>query len=314
MTFSLRFDGAWKSAPALALAAACVAPAWGQAPAGTVEPVVRVQYQEGAADQPAAQVATRVIPEVVPSPPYDLTQREGEHPLMPALRAAEEMLKHIDATVQDYQGYLLKRERIDGELMEQETAFIQVKHQPFAVRLFFLSPAKGRECLFAEGPLGTEGNLLAREGTGIKRRLGVVKLDPVGRFAMEGQKYPITKIGIRNLATELVTVATNDVQFGECEVTVTQTVLGPKDGVKRPVTLLTVVHPTPRSNFRFHKAEVYLDNELKIPIRYAAYLWPAKPGDPLPLEEEYTYVNLQVNNGFTEETFNRDKNPELFKE
>ncbi|HMO84972.1 MAG TPA: DUF1571 domain-containing protein, partial [Lacipirellulaceae bacterium] len=172
-------------------------------------------------------------------------------------------------------------------------------------------PTGGRGCLAAGGPAGTDGNLLARD-SGFKRRLGVVKLNPTGRFAMDGQKYPITKLGIRNLAAELIEVASNDVQFGECEVTTTQTVIGPKDGEKRPVTLIEVIHPTPRRNFRFHKAQVFIDNELRVPIRYAAYMWPQSPGEPLPLEEEYTYLNLQVNNGFTDRDFSRD-NPELFK-
>jgi hypothetical protein len=313
MAFSSRLAGVFLSAPALALAAAFAAPAWGQAPAGTVEPIVRVEYQQPAADQPAAQVATRVIPVAEPTVPFDLAQRPGEHPLMPALRVAEEGLKHIDANVQDYQAILLKRERIDGELMDQEVAFIQLRHNPFSVHLFFLSPYKGRECLYVEGPNGTEGNLLARDAAGLKRRLGVVKLNPEGRFAMEGQKYPITKIGIRNLASELVAVAQNDTKFGECEVTTTQTVLGPKDGEKRPVTLITVTHHTPRESFRFYKAEVYLDNELRVPIRYAAYMWPQNPAAAPPLEEEYTYLNLKLNNGFTDYTFNRD-NPELFKD
>jgi hypothetical protein len=317
MHFSTRFAGVWKSAPALALAVTTAAPALAQAPAGTVEPILRVEYQQPAeqapADQPAAQVATRVIPTADPVSPFDLTQQPGEHPLMPALRSAEECLKHIDANIKDYQAILLKRERINGELMDQEVAYIQFRHNPFSVHLFFLSPNKGRECLYVEGPNGTDGNLLGRDGQGIKRRLGVIKLDPNGRFAMEGQKYPITKIGIRNLASELVAVAQNDAQFGECEVTTTQTVLGPKDGEKRPVTLITVIHPTPRKNFRFYKAEVYLDNELKIPIRYAAYMWPQNPGEAPPLEEEYTYLNLQVNNGFTDATFDREQNPELFK-
>ena len=73
-----------------------------------------------------------------------------------------------------------------------------------------------------------------------------------------------------------------------------------------------VVHPTPRRNFRFHKAEVFIDNELQVPIRYAAYLWPEQPGAPAPLEEAYTYLNLKVNNGFTDLDFDKDS-PQLFK-
>ena len=290
-------------------------PALAQPPAGTVEPILRVEYQEPAADtsQPTAQVASRVVPPVAApaEAPFDLKQRTGEHPLMPALRFAQDSLKLIDANVQDYQAILYKQERIDGELQETEKALVKVRHQPFSVHLYFLAPNKGRECLYVEGPSGTNGKLHARD-SGFRRKLGVFELDPEGRLAMAGQKYPITKIGVRNLATELVAVATNDVNFGECDVTTSQTVIGPQGGEKRPVTLIEVTHPTPRKNFRFYKAQVYIDNELRIPIRYASYLWPQNANEQPPLEEAYTYLNLKVNNGFTDRDFSRD-NPDLFK-
>jgi hypothetical protein len=305
----------------VSLTLACFAPAAAlraEAPAGTTEPIYRVAQaaeQAPAADEPAAEVATRVVAEEVPVAPFDLTQREGEHPLMPALRASQDLLTHIDTNIQDYQAVLLKRERIDGELMEQEVAVVKVRHKPFSVHMFFLAPHKGRECLFVDAPepVGTAGKLNARD-SGFKRRFGVIPLDPTGSLAMAGQKYPITKLGIRTLTTELVDVATNDVQFQECTVTTSQTVIGPKDGDKRAVTLIEVIHPTPRRSFRFHRAQVFIDNELRVPIRYAAWLWPENPGEAPPLEEEYTYLNLTVNNGFTDATFRRDQNPELFKD
>jgi hypothetical protein len=323
MRFLTRLERFTTTAPAWVLAAACAAPAFGQAPSGTSEPVMRVQYAQpaaqptAAADQPAAQVATRVIPAAAPAAvaPFDFTQLEGEHPLMPSLRFAKESLVTIDQHIQDYQAILYKQERIDGELMDTEVALVKVRHQPFSVHLYFLSPNKGRECLYVDPsatiPNTTSGKLHARD-SGFRRKLGVFELPPDGRLAMAGQKYPITKIGVRNLATELVEVASKDVNYGECEVNVSQTVIGPKDGEKRPVTLIEVTHPIERSTFRFHKAQVFIDNELRIPIRYAAYLWPKAPGEAPPLEEAYTYLNLKVNNGFTDADFSRD-NPELFK-
>ena len=313
MKSPLRLAGHWMAAPALVLAAAFATPVRAQAPAGTTEPVAREQAAD--TSQPTAEVAARVLPDAAPAAvaPFDLVQREGEHPLMPALRFAKESLTLIDANIRDYQAILYKQERIDGELHDTEVAYIKVRHQPFSVHLYFLAPkdAIGRECLYMEGLGGTDGKLHARD-SGFRRKLGVFELDPEGRLAMSGQKYPITKIGVRNLVTELIARASNDVNFGECEVTTSQTVLGPKDGEKRPVTLIEVMHPVPRDNFRFHKAQVFIDNEYRIPIRYAAYLWPATPGGEPPLEEAYTYVNLKVNNGFTDLDFSRE-NPDLFK-
>jgi hypothetical protein len=41
-----------------------------------------------------------------------------------------------------------------------------------------------------------------------------------------------------------------------------------------------------------------------IPLRYAAYDWPASAGKEPPLEEEYTYTNVEINVGLTAEDFN----------
>ncbi len=247
-------------------------PAWAQAPAGTVEPV----YRE-AREEPAAEVASRVAPEKAPDLMSKLIQQPGEHPLAPALRVAQEGLSYIDQNIQDYQAILLKQERINGELQEREVAFVQIRHKPFSVHMFFLSPCKGREVVYNEGANGAKGVLSARD-SGLRRKFGVWDLDPDSTLAMKGQKYPITKLGVRELTAELVTVATNDVNFGECEVQTKETVMGAKDGDKRSVTVIEVTHPTPRRNFRVYKAQVFIDNELRVPIRYEAYLWPEKPG------------------------------------
>ncbi|RIK75477.1 MAG: hypothetical protein DCC67_15235 [Planctomycetota bacterium] len=316
---------------ALALSCGSLAPAAAETPAGWVEPVYRVAYeteaatgptpQQGPAPQQApaaaaspapAQVASRIVQPMSPPPAFNLEQLPGEHPLMPALRVAQEGVQHIDQTIRDYSAILYKQERIDGELGDQEVAFIRVRHQPFAVHMFFLAPNKGRECLYLDGLNGEKGVLHARD-CGFRRKLGVFKLDPDGRLAMAGQKYPITKVGIRNLTTELIAVASNDVNYGECEVRTAQTEIGPANGEKRPVTLIEVIHPTPRRNFRFHKAQIFIDNELRVPIRYASYMWPERAGEQPPLEEAYTYLNLKLNNGFTDADFSPE-NPELFKD
>jgi hypothetical protein len=284
---------------------------------GLYEPIYRVAHEESVGPtrgeaSPPTQLASRIVPHVASASPFNLTQMAGEHPLMPALRVAKQGLEEIDANIQDYQAVLYKQERIDGELQDREVAFLKVRHQPFSVYMFFLAPNKGRECLYVEGPNGAKGDLIARD-CGWRRRIGQVTLDPEGRMAMKGQKYPIMKIGIRNLTAELIDVASSDVNFGECTVRTKQTELGTRNSAKRPVTLIEVNHPTYRTNFRFHKAQVFIDNELRVPIRYAAYLWPENPGEDPPLEEAYTYTQLKINNGFTDADFDPN-NPAIFKD
>ncbi len=150
--------------------------------------------------------------------------------------------------------------------------------------------------MYVEGK--NDGNMLAH-GVGIKKLVGTVSLKPDGPMAMQGQRYPITEIGILNLTKRLIEVAEEDKQYGECEVKFYK---GAKIN-KRPCTCIEVVHPTPRRNFRFHKALVFIDDELNIPVRYEAYEWPSAPGGQPPLLEQYTYVDIKLNNGFTDADF-----------
>ncbi len=227
----------------------------------------------------------------------------NEHPLMPALRWANNGISNVEK-IHDYSATLVKRERINGKLCDQEYMFIKVRHKPFSVYLYFLAPKnlKGREVIYVEGQ--NDGKMLAH-GTGVQNRLlGTIPLAPDGMIAMRGQRYPVTEIGILNLVRRLAEVAEEDVKFGECEVKF----LKGATVNKRSCTCIKVIHPVARRNFRFHVAEIFVDDELDLPLRYASYDWPKQPGGAPQLLEEYTYLNLKLNTGLGDADFDT-KNP-----
>jgi outer membrane lipoprotein-sorting protein len=223
----------------------------------------------------------------------------GAHPLQPALEIAQRGLAGIRANIQDYSATVVKRERIDGKLGEHEYMFAKIRQQPFSVYLYFLGPdsVKGQEVIYVDGR--NDGNMLAHAGSGVRAMVGTVSLKPQSMLAMQGNRYPITELGVENLTRRLVEVAEHDKQFGECEVN-----FYPNAKVNgRICTCIQVVHPVPRRNFRFHLARVFIDDELTIPIRYEAYDWPQEQGGQPVLMEEYTYMNVKTNNGFTDADF-----------
>jgi len=118
-------------------------------------------------------------------------------------------------------------------------------------------------------------------------------------MAMQGNRYPITEVGILNLTRRLVEVGESDRKFGECEVREY-----PNAKINdRTATCIEVKHPVPRGNFRYHLARIYIDDELNIPIRFEAYDWPKENGGEPLLLEEYTYVNVKLNVGLTDVDF-----------
>ena len=270
------------------------------------EPVYRVANDTAAAEQ---TTATASVPITAPASDalFDFTQQPNEHPLAPVLRALTTSQEIIDQNIRDYSCTFVKRERVDGELGEFQHILLRVAHQPFSVYMSFLRPYTGREVVYVAGQ--NDNKMVVLEA-GFKRYLGKLSLDPQGTVAMNGQKHPITDVGIRNLIGKLIKIWEAETQFAECEVTTNaDTKIN-----GRSTTMVQVVHPVPRQNFRAHIQRLFFDNELRIPIHYDVYLWPAQPGSEPPLDESYTYSNLKINNGFTARDFDAYNNPEIFKQ
>ena len=129
-----------------------------------------------------------------------------------------------------------------------------------------------------------------------------ILVDARGTLAMQDQRYPITQIGILNMVRRMVCVAEQDVQHDECEVRF----FAEGKINDRVCTWFQAVHPVSRQFFHFHLARVFVDDQLKIPIRYEAYTWPNEPGGSPVLLEEYNYLDLKLNNGFSDEDFSVD--------
>jgi hypothetical protein len=241
------------------------------------------------------------------NPPANPPIAADKHPLDPALEMASAALKVIEG-VTDYTCRIIKQERIRGELQPQEFMDAKIRNRkvqdgkvvvPLSVYMKFVSPEniKGREVIWVEGK--NNNKLRAHEGGASGRFLPSVWLDPDGHLAMRGQLHPIYDIGVENLVLKLIERGQNERKFGECEV---KFVPGAKIN-GRLCTVLQVLHPVQRPHFEFHKAEIFIDDELKFPVRYAAYFWPNKPGEPEPVLEAYTYLNVKTNVGLVDADF-----------
>jgi Protein of unknown function (DUF1571) len=237
-------------------------------------------------------------------PPGDLSPQNGEHPLQPLIRWG----RSSAAALKNVQGYtctLVKRERIEGELGRYERLELKVRHEPFSVYLRFPRP-EGRpwqEVIFVEG----QNNGMMWAHSDHYKLMGTASLYPDGRRALLESRYPLTQAGILNLIERLVEVAQNDARFGECEVKI-------DNGAKieaRPCLCVAVTHPTPRKQFSFHHARVYIDSALHVPVRYESYHWPRKQGEAPLLLEEYTYLDYKFDAPLIERDFDI-KNPAYF--
>ena len=238
----------------------------------------------------------------------DVAIRKDNHPLDPALKIAREALEYIRKEVHDYECILIKRERVGTTLNDEEYMLAKVRCRkvedgrtvnPLSVYLRFLKPdaVKNQEVLWVEGK--NNNKLIGHQGGRLGKLTPSIWLDPNGPIAMRGNRYPVTEMGVENLVVKLIEKGERDRKREECEVKFYE------DAKinKRPCLLIEVKHPVARPHFDFHIAQIYLDKELNVPVRYAAYSWPEAGSDKPLLLEEYTYVNVKVNVGLKDEDF-----------
>jgi hypothetical protein len=276
--------------------------------AGVTASVGLAQQPRQGLREPVFRVSKNTNP---PAGPATAAKTES-HPLDPALDLARNILNKIQTEITDYTAMIVKRERVNGKLGVHEFMEAKIRNRkivdgkqttPLSVYMKFVKPdnVKGRECIWVEGKNGNK--MRAHEGGATGAFLPTVWLDPHGILAMRGQLHPITEIGFENLVAKLIEKGERDRKFGECEVKFTP-------GAKingRGCMVIQAKHPTQRPHFEFHIAQIFIDDEMKIPVRYAAYHWPTDPEDKLgPVIEEYTYTNVVLNPGLVDADFDPD--------
>ena len=215
---------------------------------------------------------------------------------------AKKAVAEIPNRIRDYSAVMIKRERNGNVLGPAQCMFVKVRHKPFSVYLHFLAPdsSKGDEAIYVEGK--NDGNLLGHT-TGMTGKLvGTLALSPTGMIAMRGQRHPIMNTGILYLTERLLEAAE---KFADSKITYVNTL--PQAKINgRPCTCIEVVLPQLTAGASGKAlARIFIDKALGVPVRYEQYDWSGNPGDEPQLMEQYTYIDVKVNNGFTDADFDK---------
>lgn len=240
------------------------------------------------------------------------------HALDPLLELARRALINHVQEHRDYTADLVKQERIGKTLYPPSTMAMKLRYNPndsgearkVSVYLKTTAPKSqaGREVLWIQDQ---NSNKLKAHESGL---FGLVSVDllPQSRLAMAGNRYPITEIGIERLLRKLIERGELDKSLGPAEVRIRENV--ELDQV--PCKLLEVIHQEPfveidgkKIGFEFYLAQIYMDEERLVPIKYASFTWPKSADQEPELLESYTYENLKFNVGLTDADFDPE-NPE----
>jgi hypothetical protein len=216
------------------------------------------------------------------------------------LASAREALDNIQQNVHDYSAVIIKQERI-GSALVKTAMFAKIREKPFGAYLNVLDRSdediKGREVIYVEG--GNDGKLLAHTPGLLSGRLPVLHLDPNGFLAMRGERHPITEIGLANLCRQLI--ARGEAAGDPAKVNVKRYLHARINS--RPCTLLEVMYPCDEKKNWGYLARIFVDNQWRFPTRVEVYELPRDDKHVPRLLEEYTYLDVKLNNGYTDADF-----------
>lgn len=224
------------------------------------------------------------------------------------LQLAEDALAETLTNLDDYTARLIKQEQDrSGVLQPASEMTIKVitrqagdQHDgPLKVYLRFDSPSsvRGREVIWVENE--NDGKMLVREA-GVIGTMMTVPLPPDGFLAMQGQRYPISELGLTKLLEKLIERGNEDRNDPDVHVFLTEGYLF--DG--RPLTHLRIERskPSGRDN-DFAVAELVLDRPNNLVVSFRSFGWPPPDSAERPLIESYEYHDLKTNVGLTTQDF-----------
>jgi hypothetical protein len=244
---------------------------------------------------------TASFPAPHPAPPPDVSAPApvGASPLDEPLRLIAEA-RRAYADVRDYRCTLIKRERMNGKLSDDDVVTMSVRTEPFSVDLQWVKPddSVGQEACYVAGR--NDGKMRAKS-SGLLGALGFLSLDPNDDRAKETSRHAITEAGIGNLIERMARDWEQERRLG-----LTQVHLAEYDYNHRRCTRVETIRSSDAAGrFTCGRTEIYFDQETHLPVRIECYDWPRCAGDPGELLEVYSYAHLKLNVGLGDDVFNK---------
>lgn len=220
------------------------------------------------------------------------------------LQMAREALARLDGHA-DYACTWSKRERarslIGRVRLTDERLALKFRRLPRSVYVRYLAPeAKaGTEAIWVEGR--NDGRLIAHSTRSPLDLLGTLRLAPTEWMAMIDQRYPITRMGLRTIAEEILRLVEEHAEaLAACDVRLLegQTVDG------RPCHCMEVVAPGPLPGLALALARVHFDVGWGVPVRLERWDYLLEDGlREKRLVEAYTATDLRFDVGLEDEDF-----------
>jgi Protein of unknown function (DUF1571) len=201
--------------------------------------------------------------------------------------------------VRDYECRLIKRERVNGELLPESVMIMRVRNKPLSIYLYCESPKsdQGLEVCYVAGR--NEG-MMRVHPAGMVGILGFWSVGTRDPRAFEKNRHCIKEAGLANLLESTA-------RFWEMERRLNKTVVHITDDKLdgRACTRIETIHPDRKAgSFYGFRCVLWLDKATHLPVGAETYDWPRRGGsEGGDLLESYRFLNLRCNVGLSDDTF-----------
>lgn len=207
-----------------------------------------------------------------------------------ALKKTHEKLRRMS----DYSASFRLRERVGGELTDEQQVVLRVRHQPFSVHMKWID--EGREAVYVEGR--NDNKLVVKPG-GLAALVGTVELDPEGETAMEEARHPITEAGMLALIEKLINYQKPLIKDGEgvrCEKKRERC-----EGEDCDCYVLSYADASVCDGYA--KTTLHISRESGLLVSITNYGFDKSASSGTALIEHYVYTDVQPDVGFGDDDF-----------
>lgn len=204
------------------------------------------------------------------------------------------------ANVRDYSCTLVKQERVQGRLQEQNIILSKFRVNPFSVNMRWLAPREltGQEVSFVYGRNGNKMHVNFAKGF---KKVISPWIDPLDPRVLQHSRHNIYEAGIGNLIETTIKNMEMERNFNKSQVRIADYAYN-----NRPCVRIESVRTERNERYYSYRSVLYLDKETKLPIRTENYDWPSQ-GSPEggDLLEVFSFIDLHTNVGLTDADFAR---------
>jgi hypothetical protein len=192
----------------------------------------------------------------------------------------------------DYTCTLVKQERINNRVSDEQVIHAKFLESPFSVAMAWTPQTAQRSdrVLYVEGKYG--GQMLVRPTGMLGNLVGTVKRGPDGPEAMQSTLRPVSQFGFRRSLESLLGVYCKARRLGDLRQE-----YGGIVSVEGRQALVLIRYLPAKEDYPAARTVTYIDLEYLVPVLIEAYDWNNRPSST------YAFKDLRFNVGLSQQDF-----------